>query len=172
MSSRHRCTPRPAWRRSARHRPPGPSSSAYPVGFAGRSKPRHRRATSREPAVWHPGTRTTDRNLVFGAPACTQRCAGEGVLVFSLTKHEATLSKGICAVNSQFFHCFGGLDRAGGRLGRESTERLIALGRHGVPWRVARPGWGWACSACARCSSSGRSPEVGIREGATAVLVA
>jgi hypothetical protein len=26
----------------------------------------------------------TDRNLVFGAPACTQRCAGEGELVFAL----------------------------------------------------------------------------------------
>jgi hypothetical protein len=30
------------------------------------------------------GTSLTDRNLVFGVPACTKRCAGEGELLFAL----------------------------------------------------------------------------------------
>ena len=61
-------------------------------------------------------------------------------MVFSLTKHRATLLKAVCAVNSQCCHFLGGLDRAGWRLGRESTERLAALARHGVP---SGGGTGW-----------------------------
>jgi hypothetical protein len=35
----------------------------------------------------------TDRNLVFCAPAFTQRFAGEGELLFGLTKHGAILAE-------------------------------------------------------------------------------
>jgi hypothetical protein len=47
----------------------------------------------------------TDRNLLLRA-ARTQRCAGEGELVFGLTKHVASLSRAGPGINTLFAAIF------------------------------------------------------------------
>ncbi len=55
----------------------------------------------------------TDRHLVFRAARTTQRCAGEGELLFGLTKHVGVVPKGGLACQQAIFAYFG---PGGGRL--------------------------------------------------------
>jgi hypothetical protein len=48
----------------------------------------------------------TDKNVVFGAPACTQRCAGEGELFFALIQYGPMLPELAEGVNRQFLPQF------------------------------------------------------------------
>jgi len=51
-------------------------------------------------------TPATDKNLVFGRRAGTQRCAGEGELVSGLNEHGATVLNATRAVKSQILSIF------------------------------------------------------------------